>query len=192
MTIKTKYTRTHRSPSTAPLMGQYQARLDAAMGMLEGAGTQQRKDLAMRYRAAESGGMQDVVSRGLTGGGVIGSSMRRGYRRDHENQLGRLNESLQRERLGVYGQFSGDLAAAQQSNFWASQQQMMNQQQMGLGYARLNAANRYGYANRSRTRAPSMGMYGMGGQAQFAPRPQGPIGLPQLQQVRAYRRMYQV
>jgi hypothetical protein len=169
-------------------LGQYQQRLEEAMRMLEGMGTQQRKDLAQRYRAAESVGMQDLVSRGLTGTTIL-PTMRMGYQREHENALGRLNESLRGQRLGVYGQLSGDLAGAMQSDYWQGQQMGLNQQRLGLEQQRINMMGRYGGRRRRR---PAGGMYGLGNQAVFAsrggrPNPGSAAGLPQIQ---AYRRMY--
>lgn len=84
-------------------------------------GTQQRADLQQQYRAMEAGGVQDMVSRGLTGSTIL-PTMRMGYQREYQSALNRLNESLQQRQLAAYGQYH---------------QQLMQQQAMAMDAARL-------------------------------------------------------
>jgi len=84
-------------------------------------GTQQRADLQQQYRNLEAGGVQDMVSRGLTGSTIL-PTMRMGYQREHQAALNRLNESLQQRQLAAYQQYH---------------QQLMQQQAMAMDAARL-------------------------------------------------------
>ena len=126
------YSSPGRTPN--PAMAQYEQRLAESMRMLEGLGKQQKKDLRQRYQAREGAGMQDMVSRGLTGTTIL-PTMRMGYQREHESELGRLDESLRQQRLGVYGSLTGEMAAASGENYWQRQQQQQTDfwKQRGLG-----------------------------------------------------------
>jgi len=85
-----------------------QGRYDTGMGMLEGAGKQEEADIKSRWGSEANRGMQDLITRGLTGT-TIAPTMRMGYQRQQEAELGRLQQSLLEQRLGYHSQLSGDV-----------------------------------------------------------------------------------
>lgn len=78
-----------------------QQQYDSSMSMLQGAGAQSRQDIESRWRSAENQGIQDLTSRGLTGSTIL-PTMRMGYRRQAQADVGRLDESLRQQRLGLH------------------------------------------------------------------------------------------
>lgn len=81
------------------ILGQYGALHTRAMGLLENLGDQERSDIRQRYAGREATGMQDLVSRGLSGTTLL-PNLRMGVERDQSAELRRLGEGLRRERLG--------------------------------------------------------------------------------------------
>lgn len=196
MAIKTKWTSTYRAPSATAGLGQYQQRLDEAMKMLDESAGLQRTSLTQRYederRNRFGGAYQGAVSSGLAGGAIAQMGLRNASQKNYERQLAEMEASFSGQRQQEYSRLSGDLAAAQQSNFWQGQQGMYEQRRLGLEQQRVNMMGRYGgYASRGR-RLPTGGMYGLGNQAVFAPRRQfgSPGSAMDLSQIRAHRRMY--
>ena len=108
-------------------IARYRSNLAHSLAMLKGSGTQQRKDIASRYRTDIGYGLQDAISRGLSGSTIL-SGMRRGAARDREASYGRLDESLMGQRQQVYGQHSGALAQAMQREEEQRYQQQYQQQ----------------------------------------------------------------
>ncbi len=89
------------------ILGGYRERYGEAMGLLEGQGAQQRKDLERQYKNAQAAGMQQAVSSGL-GGTLRSPLLQLGYERQYADAAARLEEGLRRERLGYQTQLSGD------------------------------------------------------------------------------------
>jgi hypothetical protein len=95
------------------VVGGYQNRLTETMKMLEGLGSQESADIEQDWINKESKAKQDLISRGFANT-TVAPTMSMGYTRGKQADLARLNERLQNQRLGVYGQLSGDVLSAQQ------------------------------------------------------------------------------
>lgn len=85
----------------------FRQRRTRALSFLEGAGKQESADITQQFTNLQASGQQDLVSRGLTGTGVL-SSQRRGIASSRVAAQGRLNERLQQQRLDVDTRLSGD------------------------------------------------------------------------------------
>lgn len=90
---------------------EYRRRQQEAMGMLEGMGTQEKKDIAENWRAQGAASQQRLRASGL-GNTTIGASLASGNLRNQQADLARTNERLQNQRLGLYTTLSGDTLAA--------------------------------------------------------------------------------
>ncbi len=102
--------------ATDPAVMEFRKRIAEAMQMLQGLGSAQKTQLLQDYQSQLGAGVQDAISRGMAGAGTVLSGIRRGYGRDYQQALGALNESINQQGLGVYGQMSGDLATAVQQS----------------------------------------------------------------------------
>ncbi|KKM84909.1 hypothetical protein LCGC14_1294370 [marine sediment metagenome] len=91
----------------------YQNRYGTSMAMLEGLGNQERQDIGQQYDAYGAGVSQDLTSRGL-GGTTVRGSMLAGNERERRDALGRMDERLRRERIGLHTGLTGDTLAARQ------------------------------------------------------------------------------
>lgn len=89
------------------LQGQYDQRLQAAMGMLEGMGQQTIADVRRDYCEAAGAAQQQLMTSGLAGS-TIAPSMQMGYTREMEDEIARIEEQLRQQRLDTYGQYSGE------------------------------------------------------------------------------------
>lgn len=125
----------------------YQDRLATAMGYLEGAGTQQAADINQSAASQGSQMRQDLVSRGLTGSGIL-PSMYQGVERERTAAQNRLSESLNQQRLGAYGELSGDALGAQLSG-----------EQFGQSLATQYATSKLGFMERREDPYPSLSDY---------------------------------
>lgn len=96
-------------------LGSLQDRYTRGMRNLEGAGAQARRDIDTQYAANEGKIAADLAARGL-GGSTILSSMKTGNLREKMDTIGRLEESLRRERAATDAALSGDIASAQMHN----------------------------------------------------------------------------
>lgn len=111
----------------------YTARTNKAMGMLEGAGNQAKADIRQDYKNLGSAQQTGLVNRGL-GNTIMGGSLAAGNERQQQSALGRLGESLRKESLSTYGQFSGDQLASQSG---LAQQGIGFNKDLGTGGAAL-------------------------------------------------------
>ena len=93
---------------TQDILGGYRQLYRRALDDLEGLGAQEAADISRRWNNAASAGQSDLVGRGLAGTTLL-PSMRMGYQERKEADLRRLQEGLQKTRLGVHGQFGGQL-----------------------------------------------------------------------------------
>lgn len=93
------------------LVSGYQSRLDKSMGMLEGLGSQEAADIEQQWINAKSRGQQNLLDRGFANTTVM-PTMEMGYERNKRADLSRLNERLQNQRLGIYGDMSADVLSA--------------------------------------------------------------------------------
>lgn len=118
----------------ASTMGQgYADRYTKGMGMIEGAGAQQRKDIEQDYANRGAGISQDMVSRGLTGTTIM-PSLQTGLEREKQASLGGLEESLLQQRVGTHGWLSGEQLGSQQA---LGTMGMQSQEGWGQGYQGL-------------------------------------------------------
>jgi hypothetical protein len=99
-----------------PISQGYQQRYGRGMGYLEGMGNQQKKDLNSQYDNLQTQVAQQMQQRGLANTTVM-PSMQAGVERERSDARGRLQEQLNRERLGWDAQLSGDVLANQQAGF---------------------------------------------------------------------------
>ena len=89
------------------ILSGYDQRKGDVLGLVEGMGDTAKAGLYDRYRSAEATGQQDMVSRGLTGT-TVKPAMERGYRRDYEQGLGSINESLRSQQANLTGNLDMD------------------------------------------------------------------------------------
>ena len=88
------------------LVGRFRSLTD----MLEGLGTQARKDIDRTYSALEGNAEQDVIGRGLAGASVL-PSLRTGITRERADARARLDEQLRREQMEWRANLSRDFFA---------------------------------------------------------------------------------
>ena len=117
------------------ILAEYQERYAGVMGSLEGAGAQERADIEARGRSMQSGALQDAIGRGLAGTTVL-PSMRAGYAKQTEGELGRQSERLQQQRTGLMAGLSGDTLGfmeRREDEYPDMNQMMQLMQQYGYG-----------------------------------------------------------
>jgi len=132
----------------------YGNRMGTAMGMLQGAGAQERTDINRQFDQFGQEGMADLVSRGLRGSNIA-QGVQGNVERNRADALGGLNERMLQQQYGAYTGLSGDMLGARergigfgaglsgdQMNAMAGQQQFMGQ----FGQNRLGAMQGMGYA----------------------------------------------
>ena len=142
----------------------YSSMYNQVLGQVDKMGHQERRDIESRYHDASTKGHQDLVSRGFAGTTVL-PTMKMGYRREANEQQGRLNDRLAALR-----------ATATQSTLGA---QLGAQQQIGLARAQAttnNSGAQLGFMERRNdtgpdfsqlaTLAQGMGSGGYGGNVQ--------------------------
>lgn len=93
---------------------------------LEGLGTQARKDIDRRYGDVSTQRQQALSARGF-GGSTVGAAVEMGVQREKGGELGRLEEGLRRENIGLQSQLTGQALGARMG---LSQQALGAQQQM--------------------------------------------------------------
>jgi len=133
--------------SRSELLGALTGRYDKAMGMLEGLGDQERKDIIKAYGERGAQVKSDLVRRGM-GGTTINPTMQLGVDRERTDAIGRLEERLRQQQLGTHAQLSGDIASGisqlgnrdlnlhnQLTGEWTN---LTNQLQSGLMSSRAN------------------------------------------------------
>lgn len=76
------------------------ARLDQIMGLVQGAGTQEAGDIRRRFANVQSGGMQDLVSRGLRAS-TLAPALQAGVARQETGALGALGERVRQQQAGI-------------------------------------------------------------------------------------------
>jgi len=89
------------------ITGGYDERLTTGMGMMEGMGAQERKDLLKTYGELGASQQANLAARGM-GGTTIGTNIAQGNVREQQDAMNRLTDYLARQKLDVYGQFSGE------------------------------------------------------------------------------------
>ena len=116
------------------------------MGMLEGSGVQQKKDIRRRTGERLDKAQSNVVNRGL-GNTTIGASHQKGFGDFEEDQLARVDEQVRQERMQTHGywgllgqQLDVDLTG-QQIGIQAGYQ-IPPQQSSALGYSEQFARHR--------------------------------------------------
>lgn len=73
---------------------------ERALADLNGSGAQEAKDIRQRYKNVDAQGEQDLIARGL-GNSTRRGVMKRGVAREETNDMGRLNERLRQQRIGL-------------------------------------------------------------------------------------------
>lgn len=91
----------------AGLQAGYDQRSKDLSGMLEGYGNQELKDARQSGQNMISGLQQDATSRGLSGTTVRGANTAMGWS-NMQNDLGRINERLQGQKVGLAERTTGD------------------------------------------------------------------------------------
>lgn len=102
-----------QSGQTDDVLNGYENRYQRGMNNLQGLGDQEKRDTSQRYTNLAAQNQQDLTSRGLTGTTIL-PTMRQGVAREESDALSRVNERLQRERLGYDASLSGDALSAQE------------------------------------------------------------------------------
>ena len=128
------------------ILSQANTDYDTAMLMVEGAGTQQRRDINEAYRVAGAGEQARLNELGL-GGTTIAPTMAMGYERERLGAQGRLEDALLQQRLGVHGGYgAGRLNAMigqQAFNAGLTGEQLAAQTNLGVGgFGATNEAQR--------------------------------------------------
>lgn len=90
----------------ADILARYQQMYDRNMGMLRDRGKQEAADIRSGWANRETQGMQDLVGRGLAGT-TIAPTMKAGYQRNMNADLGRLDERLRSEMVGYDTSMTG-------------------------------------------------------------------------------------
>lgn len=96
------------------VLGGLNARLNTAMGMLEGAGAQERVDINRAFDASRASAMADLTNRGFVAS-TLAPQVSAISDRSRADALGGLNERLLQQRTGLFTGLSGDILNAQQS-----------------------------------------------------------------------------
>ena len=91
---------------------QYQDRLKSAMAQLQGLGQAERADIGQVYQQRMSQADQGLTSRGL-GNTTVRANVQRGMAAGEAQDVGRLNERLRNQQLGVYTSLSGEALGSQ-------------------------------------------------------------------------------
>ncbi len=105
----------------------FQDRYTRGMSMLEGMGAQERADINTQYDNLRSATHDQGVGRGLSGTSVM-PSLQRGVARGRSDALGRMDERMRQQQIGLDAQLSGDwLGAMGASN-------MFDVNQMGANF----------------------------------------------------------
>jgi len=162
---------------TTGLLGRAERRYETGMGMMEGMGEQEKKDIREEY-GGEQGRMQaELTGRGLSGT-TIAPSMRAGLLREQTGAIGRLEERIRQQKLGMHQALSGDVVslAAQRSQLGTaigmdlfgggmnlrtglSGEQLSAESQFGAGDVNLRAQQRGQLLNwRTGRRAGDLGL----------------------------------
>lgn len=89
------------------LQGAYGQRYDSLMGMLQGLGTQEKKDAQQRGQNMQSQVQGSMAARGLSGT-TLQDAGRTMVNNGTEAEMNRINERLQGQALGLGTQLSGD------------------------------------------------------------------------------------
>ena len=89
----------------------YQDRYKRGMSMLEGMGNQERRDINTNYDNLGAQTHDYGVGRGLSGTTVM-PGLQRGVARGRSDALGRLDETLRQQQIGLDTQLSGDYLGA--------------------------------------------------------------------------------
>lgn len=117
----------------AGIAGGYQDLLGRARGLVSTLGGQERRDITRQFTEAESEAQMGLSARGL-GGSTISSSIGAGFGRERTEALGRLQDRLTTQQLGVEETFGLSGLGARERLFGA---------RINLGAAGLGAAERF-------------------------------------------------
>ena len=85
----------------------YEQRIQDYLGRMQGAGTQEKKDIGRQMDEAANKAQQDAISRGMTGTTVAGTTQR-GYDTEKAQAQARVDERLQQQIAGMGAQLSGE------------------------------------------------------------------------------------
>lgn len=96
----------------------YDERTARNLASLEGLGEQEEADIRRGYGSLEQTALADLAQRGL-GASTINTGTRQGVAREQTDALGRLNERLRRERIGLDTALSGEALAARERGLGA-------------------------------------------------------------------------
>jgi hypothetical protein len=128
----------------AGLQGAAGERLETARGIVSGLGGQERIDINRRFDELGASTQAGLRQRGLAGTTVTGSASSL-VQEARSGALGRLRESLSRERLGVEQTFGGDVLRAQEAGALSQERSRAfgfgAQQASLLGRERLGGIN---------------------------------------------------
>jgi len=128
------------------IVGQLANRENDLVSQLQGLGTQARQDLNANFDIAGSNAVNDLRSRGLGSSSLVAGALG-GNERERSNALGRLEEQLRRENIGVRSQLSGERISADQQLQSALLNMDLGLSQQGFANMAQNDANRMGLLN---------------------------------------------
>lgn len=126
------------------LEGRYKTREADILGQLEGLGAQERKDIERAFADLEAQQLGALNERGLAGSTVVGS-VQGGLRERKGDELSRLNERLQNQRMNAMAGLSADTLGAAERGQQTGTQLGLDYQTNRLGADQALAASRAAY-----------------------------------------------
>lgn len=151
----------------------YQQRYQRGMGLLEGMGVQEGKDIRQDYAKSAADQQQSLIDRGM-GSASLGATMAAGNQREQTDALGRLNERLRAQQFAADTSLSGDVLASQERGLTTGlQARDVNQARalaaanQTLGVQGQNAANMAQLSAEQINAMQNMGLQGLNMQQQF-------------------------
>jgi len=135
------------------ILGGYRGREADVMGLIGGIGAQRGADIRSQWGQAQAQGMQNLVSRGLAGTGVM-PTIQRGYQRNQQADLNRLAETMAQLKGGFLSNLRGDTLQFQERR---SDEYPDTSQALGLMQLQGQTGGGWGGGARRRTIGPRAG-----------------------------------
>lgn len=133
-----------QNPGAAASFGGYRDRYTRNMGYLEGAGQQAETDIRNDYNKSNNKSQMDLMKRGL-GSSTIMANQNASTERRKQDAVGRLKESLRRERIDADSRLSGDtLQFMERRNDTYPDQMQIADLMMKFGNAGMMGGGGYG------------------------------------------------
>lgn len=129
------------------VLGQLKNLYGRSMANLKGAGDQERRDIEQSYGQRNSDIQQSLASSGM-GNTTVGATMGLGVEREKRADMGRLEERLRQERIGLDTQLTGAQAQARQQMGSEAANMMAGLRGQGLGAQESLGTNMLGAQER--------------------------------------------